>query len=222
MAARTARAAPEVAGDVTRLLQAWRRGEPLALDQIMERVHPELRRIAANHFRRERGGGATLQPTAVVHEAYVRLLSDVAIDWQSRRHFYAVASRVMRRVLVDHARARGARKRRALTVTLQEAEAGYEAIDVDVLALEDALAKLEHDYPAQAQVVQLRFFGGLSIDETAEELHISHATVERSWSFARAWLSRELLGTGAPRGEAPATAGRRKPTRPRRATRPIA
>jgi RNA polymerase sigma factor (TIGR02999 family) len=176
---------------VTELLVAWRDGSDDALGELMERVYPELRRIAARHFRRERSGH-TLQPTEVVHEAWMRLAGGVEVAWRDRGHFYAIASRVMRRILVEHARAAGAHKRRRLSVSLHEEHAVDSGLSLDVLALDAALTRLKEKAPFETDVVQLRFFGGLSIAETAAELGCGHDKVERSWAFAKAWLFREL------------------------------
>ncbi len=187
--------------DVTALLRAWSQGEQGALDELLPLVYGELRRLAARYLRTQRPGH-TLQTTALVHEAYLRLVGPVGAgaDWQGRAHFFGVAARAMRSILVDHARARQAAKRgggvRALTLGAADA-AGARAdraaeSEVDVVALDDALARLADMDARQARVVELRYFAGLSIEETALALGISHATVEREWRTARLWLRREL------------------------------
>lgn len=186
---------PVTPGDVTRLLIEWKRGDATALDRIIPLVHAELRRIAARHLRRERPGH-TLQPTALVHEAYLRLVPTSELEWRDRAHFFAVAARVMRQVLVDHARAHRAEKRGGAVqkVSIEEVAAPAAIPDVDLLALEDALKRLFDFDPQQGRVVELRYFGGLTIEETAEVIGVSPATVKREWMMARAWLRRELSG----------------------------
>ena len=159
----------------------------------MPLVYEELRRQAARQLRRERADH-TLRPTALVHEAYLRLLGQDRAQWQNRAQFYAVAARIMRRVLVDHARQRAAHKRAGswCRVSLVEGLAALPAMDVDVLALDRALEELARLDPQRARVVELRFFGGLTLDEAAEALGVSPATVTRSWRMARAWLFRRL------------------------------
>jgi RNA polymerase sigma factor (TIGR02999 family) len=185
--------APEAADQVTELLVAWRDGQPGALDRLLPLVYGELRRQARAHLRRERPGH-TLQPTALVHEAFLRLVGQRGAQWQNRRQFFAVASQAMRRALVDHARARSAAKRGAgLTrVALADAAQAAAPLDVDVLALDQALGRLERLDPRQVRVVELRYFGGLSAEEAAAALDVSLATVNRDWAMARAWLFREL------------------------------
>jgi RNA polymerase sigma factor (TIGR02999 family) len=182
--------------DVTALLQAWGRGERAALDELLPLVYGELRRQAARHLRAQ-AAGHTLQPTALVHEVYLRLVDQPTVEWQGRAHFFGVAARAMRSILVDHARARHAAKRggRARAVTLSAAHGIADRTaeaEVDVLALDEALSGLAALDARQAQVVELRYFGGLSIEETAHVLGISCATVERDWKTARLWLRREL------------------------------
>jgi RNA polymerase sigma factor (TIGR02999 family) len=187
--------APLPPDEVTRLLVAWRDGQPGALDRLIPLVYDELRRQARRQLRRERVGH-TLQPTALVHEAFLRLAGQSQAQWQNRRQFFAVASRVMRRVLVDQARARAASKRGdGLTrVALDDAVATGASPDVDVLALDQALDRLEQLDPRQARVVELRYFGGMSAAEAADAVGLSLATVNRDWAMARAWLFRELGG----------------------------
>ena len=181
-------------GEVTRLLLAWNQGDQSAIERLMPLVYDELRRLAEKHFRRERVGH-TLQPTAVVHEAYFRLVDQTRVTWKNRGHFFAVASQAMRRILVDYARARAADKRGGgeKRVTLGSAEASPESSgEVDLLALDEALTRLKVLDGAQAQIVELRFFGGLSIEETAEALETSASSVKREFRSAKAWLYREL------------------------------
>jgi RNA polymerase sigma factor (TIGR02999 family) len=175
---------------VTELLKKWRGGDQAALDALMPLVYDELRRVAHNHLQRERSDH-TLQSTALVHEAYLRLV-DRARQLENRQHFFAIAAQLMRQILVDHARKHRSLKRDGgYKLALDEAIKIPEK-DVDLVDLDDALKELSSMDPRQGQVVELRFFGGLSIDETAEVLSISPATVERYWASARAWLYREM------------------------------
>ena len=188
---------PPPAADVTGLLLAWGRGDQSAADRLVPAVYEELRRHAERAMRRE-GGEHTLQATALVHESYLRLVDQRRVQWRNRAHFFAIASTVMRRILVDHARARLTAKRGggAAPVSLAAAEpATPEGTDeADLLALHEALEKLAVLDPDQARLVELRYFGGLTIEETAEALAVSPATVKREWALARAWLRRELGG----------------------------
>ena len=181
--------------DVTQLLVRWEGGDRAALDALMPLVEQELRQLARSYLRRERGGH-TLQPTALVNEAYLKLVDQRDARWQSRAHFYGVAAQLMRRILVDHARARHAQKRGGpqYAVTLSEADRVSSQPALDILAVHEALEELAALDPQQARVVELKFFGGLTIEETAEALNVSHATVERDWKAARAWLRRKLEG----------------------------
>ncbi len=175
---------------VTEWLIAWGQGDQLARERLMEAVYGDLRRRAAAFLRRERQAH-TLQPTALVHEAFLRLVDQSRASWKNRAQFLAVAARMMRRVLVDHARARGARKRDAgLRVSLDDAPELAEAgtADVDLLALDQALQALAALDERQATIVELRYFAGLSIDETAQALELSPATIKREWTSARAFL----------------------------------
>jgi len=189
------------AAGITDLLHAHAAGDAGALEQLLPRVYGELRRIARVRLRRERSAH-TLAATDLVHEAYLKLLPVERVDWRSRAHFFAIASRAMRNVLVDHAVRRGAAKRGSgatlLAIEDAGADAGREQPLEDLIALSEALGRLEQLDARQAQVVECRFFGGLSLEETAEALHTSAATVSRDWTFARAWLHRELA---APRDE---------------------
>lgn len=177
--------------DATRLLLRWNQGDQRAVDELLPLVYDELRKLARGYLNRERPGH-TLQSTALVHEAYLRLV-DQNTDWQSRAHFFGVAAQIMRRILVDHARARGAAKRgEGLKVTLDEGMAVAEQRSVDVLELDRALDGLYAIDAQQGKVVELRYFAGLSIEETAEVLSISPATVKRDWTVAKAWLARAM------------------------------
>jgi RNA polymerase sigma factor (TIGR02999 family) len=179
--------------DVTRLLVSWSQGDKAALDQLAPLVYDELRQLAGRYLRRERPGH-TLQSTALVNEAYLRLIDQRHVHWQNRAHFLGVAAQMIRRILVDHARAHQAAKRGsgAAKLALDEAlDAGRER-DLDLVALDDALDALSRLDTKQSRVIELRFFAGLSIEETAEVMEISPATVKREWSSARAWLFREL------------------------------
>ncbi len=182
--------------DVTGLLQSWRDGDASAAERLLPAIYDELHRQAARAMRRE--GEHTLQATALVHEAYMRLVDQRGVDWRNRAHFFGIAAGVMRRVLVDHARARLADKRGggARMLTLNGAERAPDATDdVEVLALHEALERLAAFDPEQARLVERRYFGGLTIEETAESLGISPATVKREWAVARAWLRRELTSS---------------------------
>jgi RNA polymerase sigma factor (TIGR02999 family) len=182
--------------EVTELLRQWSDGRPEALDRLLPEIYAELRRLASSYLRRERPDH-TLQPTALVHEAFFKLVDQRAVQWQSRAHFFGIAAQAMRRILVDHARAHAADKRGAgeRKVSLEDAQIAGKAIDFDVLALDEALSRLAVFDPQQSRVVELRFFGGLTMEETAEVLHISPATVGREWTMARAWLYAELKRT---------------------------
>src|SRR5881397_567959 len=174
--------------EVTQLLLAWNDGDQTALDRLIPPVHAELRRIARRYMRNERAGH-TLQTTALIHEAYLRLIDAAQVRWQNRAHFFAIAARLMRQILVDFARERGYQKRGggARKVSLDEA----------VLAVNEALSALDGIDARKSQVVELRFFGGLSVEETAEALKVSPETVRRDWRLARSWLLRRLSGEKA-------------------------
>jgi RNA polymerase sigma factor (TIGR02999 family) len=183
---------------VTELLVRWREGDPAALGELMPLVYDELRRLAARHMRGERPGH-TLQTSALVNEVYLRLAGQEGMQWQNRAHFFAVAAQAMRRLLVDHARRRGSRKRGgdAGRVALDEgAVVVSDEYPAEVVALDDALARLAEVAPRKSRLVELRFFGGLSIEETAEVLNVSPGTVMRDWTFAKAWLRKEISGGG--------------------------
>ncbi len=182
----------------TDLLMAWGRGESGACEALMPLVYNELRRLAAGYMRSE-PTGHTLQATALVHEVYLRLVDVNGVQLQSRAHFFALAARMMRRLLVDSARARGNAKRggQVQKVPLDEAVAAVGDVEFDFGALDDALRSLEAIHPRKSQVVELRFFGGLSLEEAAEALQISTDSVKRDWRFAKLWLLRELSDTAS-------------------------
>ena len=189
--------APEKA-DITQLLIAWSDGRREALDDLMPIVYADLRRVAAGYMRREAAGHA-LQPTALVHEAYVRLVDQKQVKWRNRAHFFGVAAVLMRRILVDHARRRRAEKRGGdwERVTLAGDEVATDTHkEIDVLALDEALERLAQFDPQQERIVELRYFAGLTIDETAEVVGISAATVVREWTIAKAWLRADLSRSG--------------------------
>jgi len=179
--------------EVTQLLRDWSDGRKEALDRLLPAIYAELRRLAGAYLRRERHDH-TLQATALVHEAFLKLVDQRDVRWQNRAHFFGIAAQLMRRILVDHARAHGARKRGSgeRPVALEEAMFAIPGVDVDVIALDAALTRLSALDPQQARVVELRFFGGLTMEETAEALNISPATVGREWTLAKAWLYAEL------------------------------
>ena len=178
---------------ITQLLVAWSEGDRAALDELMPLVHAELRRIARNYMRGERKGH-TLQTTALINEAYLRLVDQKQVRWQNRAHFLAIASEMMRRILVDYARRRQYQKRGAgaVQVTLNEAAEVVNERSPDLVALDEALLSLAKIDERRSRVVELRFFGGLSIEETAEVLKVSTTTVERDWTIAKAWLHKEV------------------------------
>jgi RNA polymerase sigma factor (TIGR02999 family) len=182
-------------GEVTRLLGEIGRGQQDAVNNLLPLVYDELHRLARSYFRRERGEH-TMQPTALVHEAYIRLVNQKTVQWQNRAHFFGVAAQSIRHILVDHARSYQTAKRGsgAHKLSLDEAVAVTEARDIDLIALDDALTGLDAVDSQQGRIVELRFFGGLSIEETAEVLKISPATVKRDWVMAKAWLYQTLSG----------------------------
>jgi RNA polymerase sigma factor (TIGR02999 family) len=181
--------------NITELLVGYGRGDKEALDQLMPIVYDELRRQAARYLRREQPGH-TLQTTALIHEAYVRLVDQRNVQWQNRAHFFGIAAQLMRRILVDHARTKKRVKRGGsdVRVSLDDATVAVKGQDLDVVALDEALDRLAQIDEQQSRVVELRFFSGLTVEETAEVMHISKATVKRDWSMAKAWLHRELSG----------------------------
>ena len=182
--------------EVTQLLQLWSSGRTDARDQLFPVIYAELRRLAAGYMRHERTDH-TLQPTALVHEAFVKLVDQRAVRWQSRAHFFGIAAQAMRRILVDHARAHVAAKRGAgeSPASLDEARLAGVTPNVDLIALDEALARLAVIDPLQGRLVEARFFGGLTIEEAAELLQVSPATVGREWALAKAWLYAQLAGT---------------------------
>lgn len=188
--------------DVTRLLAAWRAGDAAARDRLVPLVYGQLRRMAHGYMRDERRGHL-LQTTALVHEAYLRLVDVTRVDWRSRNHFFAVSAQMMRRILVEAARRRHADKRGgdATHVALDECAVGAGEPSMDVLALDEALERLTTLDARKARVVELRYFAGLSVEETANVLEVSAETVMRDWRMARLWLRRELSrGLGSPGG----------------------
>ena len=187
-------------GSVSRLLRAWGRGDLQARDELVPVVYRELRRRAGAYLRRERSDH-TLQPTALVHEAYLRLTAQDRVAWQNRAHFFAIAAQMMRRVLVDHAREHQAAKRPGahLKVMLDDRIGAAQPRACELIMVDEALIELERIDPRQAQIVELRYFGGLSEPEVAAVLSVSRATVTREWQTARAWLYRRLT-TGRSRG----------------------
>ena len=179
--------------DVTELLARWNDGDAGARDALIPLVYDELRRVARRHLAAQRVSH-TLQPTALVHEAYLRLVNRKPAQWQNRAHFFALAANMMRQILVDHARARNAAKRGggAVTIALDQEPAADSAINLDIIGLDSALKQLAELDPRQSQIVELRFFGGLSIEETAQVVNISPATAKREWATARLWLHHAL------------------------------
>ena len=179
---------------ITQLLVDWGKGVQAALEKLMPLVYSELRRLASAYLRRERAGH-TLQPTALVNEAYLKLVDQRNAKWQNRAHFFGISAQLMRRILVDHARQHQAVKRGGSAlqrVSITSAETLVKQPEVDLLALNEALDELAKMDPQQERIVELKFFGGLSIEEIAEVLGVGHATVERDWKMARAWLRRQL------------------------------
>jgi len=179
--------------EVTQLLIDWSHGDKAALERLLPLVDEELHRLAHRYMNRERAGH-TLQTTALVNEAFLRLINRSKVDWQNRAHFFGLAAQLMRGILVDHARSHACTKRGggAYKLELDETMLVSQQKASEVLALDDALKELALIDPQQGQIVELRFFGGLTVEETAEVLHISPATVKREWSTAKAWLYREL------------------------------
>ncbi|HEY6230348.1 MAG TPA: sigma-70 family RNA polymerase sigma factor [Pyrinomonadaceae bacterium] len=183
---------------VTQLLERWSEGDEEALDHLMPLVYDELHRLAGAYLRRERREH-TLQPTALINELFLKLFGQRRANWKNRAQFFGVAAQLMRRILVDHARRHQAGKRGGdrLNVSLRNVGGFGNQPDADLLTLHEALDRLEQIDPQQSRLVELRFFGGLTIEETAEVMQISHATVEREWKVAKAWLKRELTKTAA-------------------------
>ena len=185
-----------MAQTVTALLVAWSSGDQAARDELIPLVYQELRRVAARQLRRERRGHS-LQATALVHETYLKLVDQNRVRWQNRSHFFGVAATLMRRILVDHARRRGSQKKggRLLRVALDVDLAASGCADVDMIVLDQALEELAAQDPGLSRVVELRYFGGLSIEETAALEGTSPSTVKRNWKVARAWLHNRIRGT---------------------------
>jgi len=185
--------AGESSRDITQLLRAWSSGDQAAFDRLAERVYPELRRMAGRYMKNERRAN-TLQSTALVHEVYLRLVDARAVEWRERAQFFAMAAQMMRRVLVDAARARGSQKRggAALKVNIDDTAVLSPEPARSIVALDEALTAFSQFAPRQAKVVELRYFGGLTEGEIVAALDISPRTVRRDWDFARAWLTREL------------------------------
>lgn len=183
--------------DITQLLVQWKNGNETALVQLLPLVYQELRTLARSHLRRERRDH-TLQATALVHELFIRLVADGGADWQDRSHFFGIAARVMRQTLVAHARQHNAAKRGGgqADLNIDAVAEPFVKPDVDLTALDDALSALAQTDPQQARIVELRVFGGYTIDETAQLVGCSAATVSREWQLARIWLYREMRGAG--------------------------
>jgi RNA polymerase sigma factor (TIGR02999 family) len=181
------------AHEISQLLRSWSEGDESALDALVPLVYDELHRLA-HHYMRHEGHGHVLQTTAVIHEAFLRLTRSRPADWQDRTHFFGICARLMRQILVDFARGRRSQKRAGETVRLDLKEAQQPAVnqEVDLVALDDALTSLSRLDARKGRIVELRFFGGLSIEETAEALKVSPATVTRDWRLARAWLLKEM------------------------------
>lgn len=179
--------------EITRILNDLESGDPKAADRLMPLVYDELRRLASRYLARERPDH-TLQPTALVHEAYLRLVDQTKVNWQNRAHFFAVAASMMRRILVDHARSHNAQKHggQRQKLSLDEAISFSKGKDLDIVALDDALGDLARLDPEQSRIVELRFFGGLTLEETAEVTGVSLSTVRREWEMAKAWLYDQL------------------------------
>src|SRR5215469_13742729 len=185
-------------GDITQLLKDWTTGDSNASEKLMPLVYEELRSLARNYLARERGDH-TLQATALVHEAYLRLANQTQLTWKDRAHFYGIAARMMRQILVDHARVHNAAKRGGLQqkLTLEEARELPATGDVDLVELDGALETFAKDYPRKSEVVELKFFGGLGAKEISEVLQVSEKTVLRDWNFAKLWLCRALSENAA-------------------------
>ncbi len=190
---------PNDAVEITRLLRDWGKGDKAALDRLTPRVYAELRRIAGRFMHRE-AAGITMQATALVNEVYLRLVDVSQANWQDRAHFFAVSANMMRRILVDQARARGAARRGGRrAVPLEDApEAAAPSRDRETIALDDALNALAQVDPRKARVIELRFFGDLSVEETAAVLGVAEITVMRDWKLARSWLNREMKRATSP------------------------
>lgn len=186
---------PKTQENVTKLLKDWEKGDRAALDEMLPLVYSELKRLASYYLSRE-NAGHTLQTTALVHEAYMRLVNQEHVNWKNRAHFLGVAAEMMRRILVNHARDRAAAKRGggAKRVSLSMVGKGGEQPDIDVIALDQALTEFALFDTRKSRIVELKFFGGLTTEEIAEVMDISHGTVESEWKMARAWLYRAVSG----------------------------
>lgn len=184
---------------ITQLLGQWQNGNQEALSELTPLVYRELRRLAQSYLSRERPGH-TLQGTALVHEAYLRLVDQSEVEWRNRNHFFALSAEIIRRILVDHARGKMAGKRGGdqIKISLEDGMEPAAAGDLNLIALDDALGVLAHTDKQQSRIVELRYFAGLTIEETADVLNISPATVKRDWTMARAFLKREMLRGGKP------------------------
>jgi RNA polymerase sigma factor (TIGR02999 family) len=182
-----------MASNITQLLVNWSDGDQAALNQLMPLVYEELRRLAESYLRRQ-PYHHTLQPTVLVHEAYLRMVDQQSVNWENRAQFYGMAATLMRRILVDHTREKMAVKRGGgeFRLSLAQADRFSQDEDVDLIALDDALNDLAALNPQHSRIIELRYFGGLTIEEAAAVLGVSHATIERGWTMARAWLRREL------------------------------
>lgn len=185
--------------EITQLLLSWSKGDEAALDQLIPLVYPELRKLARRYMSRE-SPEHTLQTSALINEAYLRLVDQQAVEWQDRAHFFAVAAQVMRHILIDHARSHlyGKRGAGAQHVPLDQVAVASQERATELVALDDALTSLAKIDERKAKIVELRFFGGLSVGETAEAMKLSPVTVMREWRTAKAWLHREISGTGQP------------------------
>lgn len=182
---------PQAHHDITALIHSLEEGERTAFDRLLERVYPELRKIAHAKMRGQRAGH-TLNTTGLVHEAYLKLVRYQDVNWKGRAHFFGAAAQTMRRILVDHARAKKAQKRKGEHVTLSQAGGAHDVSLDRLIEIDDALTRLAEEHPRWARVVECRYFAGLTIKETAEVLGVSHGTVSNDWRMARAWLKRAL------------------------------
>ena len=186
---------PEISPDVTQMLKEWSEGKQEILDELMPLVYEELRRQASRYLRRERSDH-TLQTTALIHEAYLKLIDQKAVEWQNRAHFFGIAAQAMRRILLDYARERHREKRGGAAENLPIEAAEFVASgekSIDLIALDEALTRLAKLDARQARIVELKYFSGLDNDETAAVLDVSNATVRRDWNFAKAWLRQEIM-----------------------------
>jgi len=179
--------------DITEILRSWSGGDPEASERLFALVYDELRRLARSYLKRE-GSGHTLQPTALVNEAYLRLVDQTRVDWQNRSHFYGIAAQMMRRILIDYARAHATGKRGgvALRLSLEQVNISLEQDATDLIALDEALTKLANFDERKSRVVELLYFGGVEYKEAAEVLNVSEKTIQRDWQMAKMWLYREL------------------------------